>query len=137
MSNSITHYLHYKNIPDVRDFISEIRAAISKDNPIVKNQMSLYHFPPKIDLNFNDSNLQVIYSKGTLTSENEPCKDFSFLFDYEDFKDSEMLGRTIKQVLRSGILGINFPNIPTLELDFKYEFGADNMKVSVCHNLPF
>jgi hypothetical protein len=48
-----------------------------------------------------------------------------------------MFGRTIKQVLRSGILGTNFPNVPTDDLSFSYDFGEDTLKVSICNPLPF
>jgi hypothetical protein len=133
----ITFPIFYDKHPFVNDFVEEIRAAISKENQIVKNQMALYHLPPKIELVFTDTNLEIRYSKGSIPIGAEPCKDVSFGFDYEDFENSELFGRTIKQVLRSGILGINFPNIPSQDLDFNYEFGKDSLKVSVCHHLPF
>jgi hypothetical protein len=133
----IIYYLHYSNIPDIKDFIKEIRAAVSKENQIVRNQMSLYHLPPLIELNFTDTSLEIKYSKGNIPTGNETCKDVSFAFDYEDFEDSEIFGRTVKQVLRSGVLSINFPNIPISDLNFNYEFGETELKVSVCNPLPF
>jgi hypothetical protein len=137
MEESVKYYIHYENVKGVRELISLIRAAISKNSQIVKNHTSLYHLPPKIDLIFTDTSVQIVYSKSSISSYNEECKDFSFLFDYDDFEDSQMFGRTIKQVLRSGILATRFPNIPPQDLDFVYDFGEDTLKVSICNPLPF
>ncbi len=137
MEESVKYFIHYENVKDVREFVSLIRAAISKNIQIVKNHISLYHLPPKIDLNFTDSSVQISYSKSSISSFNDECKGITFLFDYDDFENSQMFGRTIKQVLRSGILGTNFPNVPTDDLSFSYDFGEDTLKVSICNPLPF
>lgn len=137
MSTEIINYVFYKDYPDVRDFISELRAASSKNNQIVKNQISLYNFPPDVEFNFTDNGVEVVYKKGNLSSSGEECTDLSFLIEYDDFKNSELFGRTIRQVLRSGVLNLNFPKIPIQELDYNYDFGEDSVKISVCHLLPF
>ena len=137
MSTEIINYVFYKDYPDVRDFISELRAASSKNNQIVKNQISLYNFPPDVEFNFTDNGAEVVYKKGNLSSSGEECTDLSFLIEYDDFKNSELFGRTIRQVLRSGVLNLNFPKIPIQELDYNYDFGEDSVKISVCHLLPF
>jgi hypothetical protein len=137
MEESVKYYIHYENVKGVSEFVSLIRAAISKNSQIVKNHTSLYHLQPKIDLNFTDSSVQITYSKSSISSLNDECKGITFLFDYDDFENSQMFGRTIKQVLRSGILGTNFPNVPTDDLSFSYDFGEDTLKVSICNPLPF
>ena len=57
MNNTVTYYIHYKNVPDVREFIDLIREATSDENQIVKNQISLYSIKPYIVLNFTDTNV--------------------------------------------------------------------------------
>jgi hypothetical protein len=137
MEESVKYYIHYENVKGIRELVSLIRAAISKNSQIVKNHTSLYHLPPKIDLNFTDSSVQITYSKSSISSFNSECKGITFLFDYDDFEDSEIFGRTIKQVLRSGVLSTNFPNVPTDDLSFSYDFGEETLKVSICNPLPF
>lgn len=136
MKNSITYYIHYKNVPDVRDFINEIRAAVSDENQIVQNQLSLYSVKPYIVLNFTDTNVEVKYYKGHIGNDT-PCNDVSFGLDYRDFETSEMFGRTIKDVLDGGLLNLHFPNSPKSVLEYDYDIGENTLKISICHPLPF
>jgi hypothetical protein len=136
MKNSITYYIHYKNVPDVRDFINEIRAATSDENQIVQNQLSLYSVKPYIVLNFTDINVEVIYYKGSIGND-EPCNDVKFGLDYDDFETSEMFGRTIMDVLEGGLLNLHFPDSPRSVLEYDYDIGEDTLKVGICHPLPF
>ena len=136
MKNSITYYIHYKNVPDVREFIKEIRAAMSDENQIVQNQLSLYSVKPYIVLNFTDTNVEVIYYKGTIGNDT-PCNDIKFGLDYDDFETSEMFGRTIKDVLEGGLLNLHFPNSPKSVLEYDYDIGEDTLKIGICHPLPF
>lgn len=136
MKNSITYYIHYKNVPDVREFIKEIRAAMSDENQIVQNQLSLYSVKPYIVLNFTDTNVEVKYYKGTIGNDT-PCNDIKFGLDYDDFETSEMFGRTIKDVLEGGLLNLHFPNSPKSVLEYDYDIGEDTLKIGICHPLPF
>jgi len=136
MKNSITYYIHYVNAPDVREFIDLIRAATSEESQIVKNQISLYSIKPYIVLNFTDTNVEVIYYKGSIGNDT-PCKDVSFGLDYDDFETSELFGRTIKDVLEGGLINLHFPNTPKYVLEYDYDIGEDTLKVGICHPLPF
>jgi hypothetical protein len=137
MKNTTTYYIHYQNVPDVRELIKLIREATSEENQIVRNQLSLYNLKPNISLHFTDENLQIIYSKGSIGTNTNTCKDVSVSLDYDDFESSELFGRTIRDLLDGGLLSLHFPNSPRSVLEFNYDFGENTLKIGICHPLPF
>lgn len=139
----LTKYLHYSDYPEVRDLIQEISSSLSVMNQFVRQYTLTNGYLPNIKVIFGLEKVQIRYEEGRLkdedsTKEDNTCNEMILSFDYDDYPTSEEMGKMIHTTLNTkSFLDIHFSNIDISDLDFKYYFEQDSLRINICRALPF